>query len=342
MMQKNRRKRPGIIQRTARVATFIIFAAAAGYPNNSIPVLAESFPNSGTVLTVYDGDTIKVRFPDGSDGRVRLIGVDAAELDDPREEVNLSAQLAKRFSFFHLYQKRITLSYDQTLVDRHGRVLAYVWLDGRVLYNEFIIREGFAFAFFAFPFREDYEERFREAQKEAREQGRGLWMKGEPEVIPSPLAGSHLGKLISVRFLCSKARKSRSFLYLDSADGSFEALIPRDYQANFSLPEALAGRLLIATGFLEEFRGRPQIQLFFPRQLNFPKPSEHLQFRDSPRRKEGRVAWFGGPPPTEAFDAENSLALESTRSAARASGVNHDRTPITEIETQSRARASLT
>jgi len=196
--------------------------------------------------------------------------VDAAELDDPREKVNLNAQLAKRFSFFHLYHKKITLSYDQTPINRHGRILAYIWLDGRLLYNEFIIREGFAAAFFAFPFRRDYQERFQEAQKEAREQGRGLWMEGEPEEIPSSSVGSYVGKLISVRFLCSKVRKSRSFLYLESADGSFEALIPSDYQANFSLPDTLAGRLLIATGFLERFHGQPQIVLFFPRQLHLP------------------------------------------------------------------------
>ncbi len=267
MREKRRKKAVAAIQTGALVASFIIFAAAAGYSDNSIPILAESFPSSGTVLAVYDGDTIKVRFVDGSEGRVRLIGVDAAELDDSREQVHLSAQLAKRFSSFHLYQKRISLSYDQTPIDKHGRILAYVWLGRGMLYNEFIIREGFASAFFAFPFRRDYQALFREAQEEAREQGRGLWMKGEPEVIPSSLARSNVGKLISVRFLCSKTRKSRSFLYLESADGSFEALIPRDYEADFSLPEALAGRLLIATGFLEEFRGRPQILLFFARQL---------------------------------------------------------------------------
>ncbi|MDH7513185.1 MAG: thermonuclease family protein [Clostridiales bacterium] len=264
---RNRRETPKDIQRAALLATFLILASTAGYPDNSISILTESFPGSGTVLTVYDGDTIKVKFVNGSESRVRLIGVDAPELDDSREKVHLNAQLAKRFSFFHLYQKKIKLSYDQTPVDRHGRILAYVWLDGGVLYNEFIIRQGFAAAFFAFPFRGDYQERFREAQKEAREQGRGLWIEGKPEEIPSSSAGSYLGKLISVRFLCSKARKSRSFLYLESADGSFEALIPRDYQANFSLPETLTGRLLIATGFLEEFRGRPQILLFFSRQL---------------------------------------------------------------------------
>src|SRR4030042_4052027 len=50
----------------------------------------------------------------------------------------------------------------------------------------------------------------------------------------------------------------------------------------------------------------------------------------------GRVAWFGGPPPTEAFDDVNSLVLSLIESAARAPGVKHDRTrPITETVTQS-------
>ncbi len=266
MREKRRKKAVTAIQRAAWEALFLLFAFAAIGADGSA-LSTPTFSDSGIVIMVYDGDTIKVRFVDGSEARVRLIGVDAAEIDDPRVEVHLKAQLAKRFSFFHLHQKKITLSYDETPIDRHGRILAYIWLDGHVLYNEFIIREGFASAFFAFPFRKEYQDRLRKAQKEAREHKRGFWMDGEPEVISSSDVKLHLGKLISVRFLCSKARKSRSFFYLESANGSFEALIPRDYQANFSLPETLTGRLLIATGYMEEFRGRPQILLFFPSQL---------------------------------------------------------------------------
>jgi len=295
-MREKKRKAVAAIQTAALVAGLIVCAAAAGYVSDSIPILAQSSPRSGTVLTVYDGDTIRVRFVDGSEGRVRLIGVDAAELDDSREKVHLNAQLAKRFSFFHLYQKKITLSYDQTPIDRHGRILAYVWLDGQLLYNEFIIREGFASAFFAFPFRKDYEKRFREAQKEAREQGKGLWMTSEPEEISSSQAKFHLGKLIAVRFLCSKTRKSRPFLYLESADGSFEALIPRDYQANFSLPETLTGQTLIAAGFLEEFRGRPQILLFFPRQLRLVDARDLARRPGLPTKPFQKALPFSGSP----------------------------------------------
>lgn len=234
---------------------------------SEIPAPAGTLPSAGTVVTVYDGDTIKVRFPNGTEERVRLIGVNAPEVDDPREEASYQAHLAWRFTFFHLHRQKITLTYDQTPRDKHGRILAYVWVNRHTLFNELILREGFAAAFLAFPFRRDYQERFREAQNKARQLGRGLWKEGEPEVIPSSSVASRLGELASVRFICSRVRKSRSFLYLESTDGLFEALIPRERRGRFPPEKTYPGRVLTVTGFLEKFRGRPQILLFFPRQL---------------------------------------------------------------------------
>lgn len=229
--------------------------------------LRGSLLGSGTVIAVYDGDTVKVRFSNGSEELVRLIGVDSPEIDDPKEELSYRAHLAQRFSFFHLYRKKITLSYDRMLRDKHGRILAYVWDSGQTLFNETILREGFARAFFAFPFRGDYQERFRKAEEEARRDGRGLWFEGKPEVIPSASVASRIGRIISVRFICAEVRKSSSFIYLRSDDGLFEALIPRERQAFFPSPDTFLGQALMATGFLEEFRGRPQILVFFRHQL---------------------------------------------------------------------------
>jgi endonuclease YncB( thermonuclease family) len=100
MREKNRRKTPEVIQRAAWSAILLFFAVAAGCAAENHPVLAESFPSSGTVITVYDGDTVRVRFTDGSESRVRFIGIDAAELDNPREEVNLKAQPSQFTSFW--------------------------------------------------------------------------------------------------------------------------------------------------------------------------------------------------------------------------------------------------
>ncbi len=264
------------------LAPLLFFLFHSSVFNLFLPeIYAPSGPSgSGTVVTVYDGDTIKVKFGDGAEERVRLIGVNAPEIDDPREEVSYEAHLAWRFTFFHLYGQKIALTYDQTPRDKHGRILAYVWVHGQLLFNEFILQEGFAAAFFAFPFRQDYEERFREAQKRARQQGRGLWREGEPEVIPSSSVASRVGELVSVRFICSRVRRSRSFLYLISKDGLFEALIPSERRRYFPPEETYPGRMLIVTGFLEKFRGRPQILLFFLRQLR-PEYSEPIHEFDT-------------------------------------------------------------
>ena len=223
--------------------------------------------DAGTVVVVYDGDTIQVQFSDGSSKRIRLLGVDTPEMNDPREDVAFWALLARRFSFFYLYRHKVRLTYDQTRVDKYGRTLAYVWTDQEKLFNEFIIREGFAYAFLAFPFRSDIQDLFREAQQEARKKKRGLWRKEEAETISAAMARSRLGEHISVRFKCLSVEEGRSFIYLASGAGEFEALIPRNRAAAFPAIKNSIGRILIVSGFLEEYQGKPQIVIFFPRQI---------------------------------------------------------------------------
>jgi len=223
--------------------------------------------DSGVVVAVYDGDTIKVQFSDSTLKRIRLIGVDTSELGDPRQEVAFFGHLAKRFAFFYLYGKTVRLTYDQTRLDKFGRTLAYVWTDTEKLFNLFIIREGFGYAFLSFPFRSDFLTRFREAQAEARQEKKGLWREGEPEVISSSRARSYLGKYISVKFNCSSMEEGRSFVYLSSGDGTFEALIPQNRKRAFPALKNFLGKRLIVSGFLEEFKGKPQIILYFQRQL---------------------------------------------------------------------------
>jgi micrococcal nuclease len=234
--------------------------------------------DSGVVTAVFDGDTVQVKFSDGESRRVRLIGVDAPEIGDPREDIALWAHLAKRFAFFHLYRKTVSLSYDLTSTDKYGRVLAYVHTGGGEIFNEFIIRSGFAFAYLEFPFRSDYQERFSRAQEEARKEERGLWLKGEPEVIAAIQTRAHLGRLVSVRFICSAVADKGSMTYFRSSGGDFEAVIPRDRRRQFPDAASVEDRVLIVTGFLEAYAGRPQIMLFFARQLKVIPDSHHLSF----------------------------------------------------------------
>jgi micrococcal nuclease len=256
--------------KTAAAGAFVLFLSvvlSAGSGGTAVlsPLVEPS--DSGLVVAVYDGDSLKVRLADGSEQRVRLIGVDTPELTDSREEVALWAHLARRFSFYYLYGKKVRLGYDQTRLDKYGRTLAYVWTEAEKLYNEFIIRRGFGYAYFAFPFRSDYQKLFREAQLEARREKRGFWQESEPGVRPAAEARSYLGEYVAVRFVCSHAAKERSFVYLAASGREFEALIPTNRQAFFPAAETYLGKALIVSGLLEEFHGRLQIVAFFPRQL---------------------------------------------------------------------------
>ncbi|OGD19972.1 MAG: hypothetical protein A2W03_15975 [Candidatus Aminicenantes bacterium RBG_16_63_16] len=255
----------------------LLAALILGTPTRTIPAIsfaarpggsgAQRFPGSGVVTQIADGDTLRVRFVDGGERRVRLIGVNSPELNDQREEAAFWAFLARRFANFHLRGRSIRLAYDETPVDEYGRILAYVLTADGVLFNELIIREGYAYAFLKYPFRPDYRARFKQAETGAKRAGRGLWHRGEPDTIAAPAADANLGRFVRVRFDCAAIIRERGFIFLRSARKDIEALVPLDRRSAFPRLEDCADRTIVVTGFLEAFRGRPQIILQFPRQL---------------------------------------------------------------------------
>jgi micrococcal nuclease len=125
-----------------------------------------------TVVRVVDGDTVRV----STGETLRLIGVDTPETVDPRAPVQCFGREASARAHALLDGAWVRLEYDPTQGrrDRYGRTLAYLWLaDGR-LYNETIIAEGYAHEYtYAIPYR--YRDRFRAAERAARDAGRGLW-----------------------------------------------------------------------------------------------------------------------------------------------------------------------
>lgn len=223
--------------------------------------------DTGIVFVVYDGDTIKVRLDDGKVHKARLIGIDAPEIEDEREDVQFLAYTAKRFAFFHLYRKRVKLTYDWERSDKYGRILVYVWSEEVGLFNEFILREGYASVFTKFPFREEYRKRFVAAEKQARNLEKGFWKREPLLSISEKDVYHHVGEFLSVKFLCSDFRSSENFLFLNSS-GDFSAILPRENLTLFPPSHTLKGRILSVKGFLETYKGKPQIMVFLPLQLN--------------------------------------------------------------------------
>jgi micrococcal nuclease len=141
----------------------------------------------GIVIRVVDGDTADVRLLNGPRERVRLLGIDTPEVYDSeklerdarasgrsKEEVQALGRLASEFTKRHLGGKEVGLELDVQTRDQYGRLLAYVWLQGGILFNLHILREGYA-QVLTIPPNVKYVELLLACQRDAREQRRGLW-----------------------------------------------------------------------------------------------------------------------------------------------------------------------
>ena len=126
------------------------------------------------VKRITDGDGIECE----GIGRVRLIGMDAPELDQKPFGRQSSAALARLVRV----GARVRIEQDVDARDRNGRLLAYVWV-GRVLINWRMVREGWA-TLLTYQPNAQYVDWLLDAERRAREEGRGLWGTGGFECMP--------------------------------------------------------------------------------------------------------------------------------------------------------------
>ena len=144
-------------------------------------------PPAFKVTRIIDGDTIEL----DNGEKVRLLGVDTPEKHESsklKKDVERSGKdkkfikalgaKASDFTKKLCEGKRVKLEYDQTTRDRYKRLLAYVYLPDGKLLNEEIILQGYGFAYLKYPFKQELMDRFRKAEKRAREEKRGLWNEG--------------------------------------------------------------------------------------------------------------------------------------------------------------------
>jgi micrococcal nuclease len=245
----------------AALALFALAAAPARLPASG------QAPPKATVVTVYDGDTVKVRLAGGGDEKVRLIGVDSPELDDARERVRLMAFLAKRFTFSRLYGVDVELVGGPEARDAYGRLLAFVRLADGAIFNVALVREGFAHAYLKYPFDEALRKELKDAEAEARRAGRGLWGNEPFAEVAAAEAGRHVGELARVRFRCLRSFKRGSFRVLEADGAAFDAAVPLDVFRSLPGPLDFEGRTIEAAGLIEIYRGRPQIVIGVPVQI---------------------------------------------------------------------------
>jgi micrococcal nuclease len=156
-----------------------------------------------TVTEVVDGDTMDVRFENGSTGRVRLLGVDTPEVhveNDPAEfegipETEAGAawlagwgENASEFARTQLAGETVTVSLDPAADRRgsYGRLLVYIEQDGE-LFNRQLLARGYA-RYYDAPLTR--AEEFQRIERRAREMDVGLWDYPR-ERVPARLGTRH-------------------------------------------------------------------------------------------------------------------------------------------------------
>jgi len=146
------------------------------------------------VVKVVDGDTIVLE----GGTTLRYIGIDTPEVSQGKE---CFAEDATKKNQELVEGKNVRLEKDVSEADRYGRLLRYVWVDlpsqgapaQGIFVNESLVREGYATAA-TYPPDVKYSELFREAERQARENNRGLWGECDKEGSKVPPFDSPQGK----------------------------------------------------------------------------------------------------------------------------------------------------
>jgi micrococcal nuclease len=127
-----------------------------------------------TVVGAIDGDTIDVRLINGRIERVRILGADTPEVKDPRKPVQCFGPEASAYTHSVMTPGRhIALETDVESRDKYGRLLAYVYVDGK-RYDDELLRLGYA-RLLVIPPNDSHARALLRAELAARAERRGLW-----------------------------------------------------------------------------------------------------------------------------------------------------------------------
>lgn len=144
-------------------------ALACGVPFDDEATVPPPGGETAEVWDVIDGDTIDVLI-DGQEYRVRYIGVNSPETDEPCYEAALVANADL------VEGQVVTLVADVSETDRYGRLLRYVYVDDTFV-NARLVEDGWAEAVTYEP-DVAYETLFQDMELSAAEAGLGCHPTG--------------------------------------------------------------------------------------------------------------------------------------------------------------------
>ena len=253
----------------------------------------EDDEQSSRVVEIVDGDTLLLE-----DGReVRLTGIQAPKLPLGRPNFQawpLAVEARKALSDLAL-DKTVMLRFGGTRSDRHGRVLAQVFVMDADTENLWLQREmlrsGLA-RVYTFNDNRACSDELLSAEREARGAGRGIWVDPFYDIRdasnPNGLM-ERIGSFELVEGEIVSATQVRGWLYINfgedyrndftvtvrerdvkllAAEEPWTSLLD-DYTGRKDLA-ALSGKLVRVRGWLDRYNG-PEIEISHPEQIEFSR-----------------------------------------------------------------------
>lgn len=170
----------GIIGLIIVIIAFLFQGRKDGFFNIGISTGTTTENIIGTyykVTKVIDGDTFHIDF-NGTDEKVRLIGINTPETVDERTSVQCFGKEASTRMKELIEGQIVRLEFDEAegMRDIYNRLLAYVYLEDGQMINRKMIAEGYAYEY-TYMTAYKYQKEFRQIQNLARSSLRGLWAK---------------------------------------------------------------------------------------------------------------------------------------------------------------------
>lgn len=230
------------------------------------------------VSEIIDGDTFRT----ANGETVRLLGINAPEMNEP------GADIAKNVLKLLIYGKNVYLKKDISDRDDYGRLLRYVFIEDTFI-NAELITMGYVETRF-FPPDTLYRQEFEELEKRAVRNSRGLWaftvfqtpdtsgiiMKTSEGILSDIIswrdAAQYYGqtKIVEGRIVASNNTGKVCFLnFHENWKKYFTAVIfSSDFNKFPAQPEEYyLNRKVRVQGLIKEYKGKPEIILKAPRQI---------------------------------------------------------------------------
>ena len=231
--------------------------------------------NYYTVSRVVDGDTIEL-----SNGEtVRYIGIDTPEIRERSGSIWVYkprpyAEEAKEFNRKLVDGKSVRLEFDVQKKDKYKRLLAYVYTSDKMVNLE-MVKEGYAMIY-TYPPNVKYSEKFLEAQKEARDNKRGLWSDMEGNKISASEAKNNIGRARMIEAEVIDTHLTEKLLILKFKNNFKVAIykdnIPAGSKDMIRSPNKyFKGKKVRVFGLIKDYKGHPEIMLHDMSQLEIFK-----------------------------------------------------------------------